>query len=90
MSDIENTVGNGEEGPLRDRSQKGPSGIRSGRAIFFFPVVQRGRPPRAGCPDFLGQPPEGLAVSTASIATGPASSQRPPLPTGSKRAPVVA
>ena len=33
MNDLEKTVGDGEGGPLEDRSQIGPSGIRSGCAI---------------------------------------------------------
>ena len=35
MSDFENTVQDGEEEPLEDRSQTGPRGIRYGRAISF-------------------------------------------------------
>ena len=34
MSDLENTVQDGEEGPLEDRHDSPPSGNRSGRAIF--------------------------------------------------------
>ena len=39
MSDFENTVQDGEEEPLEDRSQTGPRGIRSGRAIVS-PIVE--------------------------------------------------
>jgi hypothetical protein len=41
MSDLENTVRDGEEGPSEDRSQTGPSGIRSGRAIAFQHIVNK-------------------------------------------------
>ena len=34
MNDLENTVQDGEEGPCKDRSPTGPSGIRSWRATF--------------------------------------------------------
>ena len=35
MEDFENTVQDGEEGPCKDRSETGASGIRSERAIAF-------------------------------------------------------
>ncbi len=43
MSDSEKTVQDGEMGPSGDRSQIGPSGIRSGRAIFCRDTEQAGQ-----------------------------------------------
>ena len=47
MSDLENTVQDGEEGPLEDRCPTGPRGIRSGRAIVS-PSLKRLRFYRPG------------------------------------------